>query len=70
MFPSCNLGSREYALVFCKHENVCVCVCVFIYLFIYPSIMIFCYLMHILNIVVDGCEYKCGIETQEDWVEN
>jgi hypothetical protein len=26
--------------------------------------------MHIINIVVDRCEYKCGIETQDDWVGN
>ena len=43
----------------------------YLYLFIYyPSIMIVCYLMHILNIVVDGFEYKCGIETQDDWDGN
>jgi len=26
--------------------------------------------MHIINIMVDRCEYKCGIETQDDWVGN
>jgi hypothetical protein len=26
--------------------------------------------MHIINIVVDRGEYKCGIETQDDWVGN
>jgi len=35
----------------------------------YPSIMIFCYIMYIINIVVDRCDNICGIETQDDWVE-
>jgi hypothetical protein len=26
--------------------------------------------MHIINIMVDRCEYNCGIETQADWVGN
>jgi hypothetical protein len=26
--------------------------------------------MHIINIMVDRCEYNCGIETQDDWVGN
>jgi len=26
--------------------------------------------MHIINIIVDRCEYNCGIETQVDWVGN
>jgi hypothetical protein len=43
---------------------------VFIFIYFYPFIMIFCYIMHILNIVVDRCEYKCGIETYNDWVGN
>jgi hypothetical protein len=41
----------------------------YLYLFNYPSIMIFCYIMHTINIMVDRCEYNCGIETQDDWVE-
>jgi hypothetical protein len=24
MFPSCNLRSRKYTLVFCKYKNVCI----------------------------------------------
>jgi hypothetical protein len=26
--------------------------------------------MHIINIMVDRCEYNCGIETQDNWVGN
>jgi hypothetical protein len=37
--------------------------------YFYPSIMIFCYIMYIINIVVDRCDNICGIEIQDDWVD-
>jgi hypothetical protein len=40
----------------------------YMYLYLYPSIMIFCYIMYIINIVVDRCDNICGLETQDDWV--
>ena len=38
------------------------------YLYFYLSIMIFCYIIYIINIVVDRFDNICGIETQDDWV--
>jgi len=32
----------------------------------YPSIMIFCYIMYIMNIVDNKCENIVEIETQDD----
>jgi len=40
-------------------------VCVFIFLSIHNDI---CYIMYIINIVVDVYDDVCGIETQDDWV--
>ena len=34
----------------------------------YPSIMIFCYIKYIMNIVGNRCENIVEIETQDDWV--
>jgi len=34
----------------------------------YPSIMIFCYIMFIMNIVGNMCENIMEIKTQDDWV--
>jgi hypothetical protein len=33
---------------------------VYVFIFFYPSIMIFCYIIYIINIVVDRCENICG----------
>ena len=30
--------------------------------------MIFCYVMYIINIVVDRCDNICGFQTHDDWV--
>jgi hypothetical protein len=40
----------------------------YVYLYFYPSIMIFCYIIYIINIVVDRCDNICGFETKDDWV--
>ena len=40
----------------------------YVYLYFYPSIMIFCYVMYIINIVVDRCDNICGFQTLDDWV--
>jgi hypothetical protein len=40
----------------------------FKYLLLFSSIMIFCYIMYIMNIVGNRCENIVEIETQDDWV--
>jgi hypothetical protein len=40
----------------------------YVYLYFYSSIIIFCYIMYIINIMVDRCDNICGFETQDDWV--
>jgi len=40
-------------------------VCIFIFLSIHNNI---CYIMYIINIVVDMYDDVYGIETQDDWV--
>jgi hypothetical protein len=40
-------------------------ICVFIFLSIHNDI---CYIMYIINIVVDMYDDVCRIETQDDWV--
>jgi len=40
----------------------------YVYLYFYPSIMIFYYIMYIINIVVDRCDNIYGFETKYDWV--
>ena len=42
----------------------------YVYLYLLSIHNDICYLMYIINIMVDRCEYNCGIETQADWVGN